>query len=59
MNKNERTFEQIIEQLEKTRKKAVDLVIVYLENGENEKAHDLQREIDGINLVLRDIINNL
>lgn len=59
MNKNERTFEQIIEQLEKTRKKAVDLVIVYLENGENEKAHDLQREIDGINLALRDIINYL
>ena len=59
MNKNERTFEQIIEQLEKTRKKAVDLVIVYLENGENEKAHDLQREIDGINLALRDVINYL
>ena len=59
MNKNERTFEQIIEQLEKTRKKVVDLVIVYLENGENEKAHDLQREIDGINIALRDIINNL
>ena len=59
MNKNERTFEQIIEQLEKTRKKAVDLVIVYLENGENEKAHDLQKQIDGINLALRDIINYL
>ena len=59
MNKNERTFEQIIEQLEKTRRKAVDLVIVYLENGENEKAHDLQREIDGINLALRDIIKYL
>ena len=59
MNKNERTFEQIIEQLEKTRKKAVDLVIVYLENGENEKAHDLQREIDGINLALRDVIKYL
>ena len=59
MNKNERTFEQIIEQLEKTRKKAVDLVIVYLENGENEKAHDLQKQIDGINIALRDIINNL
>ena len=59
MNKNERTFAQIIEQIEKTRKKAVDLTILYLENGENEKAHDLQREIDGINLVLRDIINGL
>ena len=59
MNKNERTFQQIIEQLEKTRRKAVDLVIVYLENGENEKAHDLQREIDGINLALRDIIKYL
>lgn len=59
MNKNERTFQQIIEQLEKTRKKAVDLVIVYLENGENEKAHDLQREIDGINLALRDVIKYL
>lgn len=59
MNKNERTFEQIIEQLEKTRRKAVDLVITYLENGENEKAHDLQREIDGINLALRDIIKYL
>ena len=59
MNKNERTFQQIIEQLEKTRRKAVELVIVYLENGENEKAHDLQREIDGINLALRDIINYL
>lgn len=59
MNKNERTLEQIIEQLEKTRKKAVALVIVYLENGENEKAHDLQREIDGINLALRDIIKYL
>ena len=54
MNKNERTFEQIIEPLAKTRKTAVDLVIVYLENGENEKAHDLQREIDGINLALPD-----
>lgn len=59
MNKNERNFQQIIEQIEKTRRKAVDLVIVYLENGENEKAHDLQREIDGINLILRDLINNL
>ena len=59
MNKNERTFEQIIKQLEKTRKKAVDLVIVYLENGENEKAHDLQIQIDGINLAIRDIINYL
>lgn len=59
MNKNERNFQQIIDQIEKTRKKAVDLVIIYLENGENEKAHDLQREIDGINLILRDIINNL
>ena len=59
MNKNERTFAQIIEQLEKTRKKAVDLIITYLENGENEKAHDLQREIDGINLALRDVIKHL
>ena len=59
MNKNERTFQQIIEQLEKTRKRAVDLVIVYLENGENEKAHELQKQIDGINIALRDIINNL
>lgn len=59
MNKNERTFQQIIEQLEKTRRRAVDLVIVYLENGENEKAHDLQREIDGINLALRDVIKYL
>ena len=59
MNKNERNFQQIIDTIEKTRKKAVDLVIIYLENGENEKAHDLQREIDGINLILRDIINNL
>ena len=59
MNKNERTFQQIIEQLEKTRKKAIDLVITYLENGENEKAHDLQREIDGINLALRDVIKYL
>lgn len=59
MNKNERTFQQIIEQLEKTRKRAIDLVIVYLENGENEKAHDLQKQIDGINIALRDIINNL
>lgn len=59
MNKNERNFQQIIDQIEKTRKKAVDLVIVYLENGENEKAHDLQLEIDGINLALRDIIKYL
>ena len=59
MNKNERTFQQIIEQLEKTRKKAIDLVIVYLENGENEKAHKLQLEIEGINLALRDIIKYL
>ena len=59
MNKNERTFGQIIEQLEKTRKRVIDLIITYLENGENEKAHDLQREIDGINLALRDIIKYL
>lgn len=59
MNKNERTFAQIIEQIEKTRKRVIDLTILYLENGEDEKAHDLQREIDGINLVLSDIINRL
>ena len=59
MNKNERTFEQIINQIEKTRKRSIDLIITYLENGENEKAHDLQREIDGINLALRDVIKYL